>query len=265
MNRTIGGARKAVWRLMPKYKLRYLVWARRLRAEVRRPGRRRSSSSTSSGPRRASTDGARRQLDPPGRRKRVHGLHAAPCRARPDRPGDRRSGDMRKVRLPDGTSVEQPRDDPGTIRDVVRLRAGVLPALQRRGATRLPAGGGFPPAGRPARGRRVPERRRRGPRRWSTSISTSASRPASHAWASTPRWRKAAVGVPDLRQGLEAGRRRAVGRPLPASAPLRALQHERQLPSQAPEDRVTRTASNCTPISRPNTCGRSEAPQISRR
>ena len=39
------------------------------------------------------------------------------------------------------------------------------------------------------------------------------------------------VGVPDLRQGLEEGRRRGLGRPLSAPPPLRALPRRRELPS----------------------------------
>src|SRR5581483_2861850 len=46
------------------------------------------------------------------------------------------------------------------------------------------------------------------------------------------------VGVPDLRQGLEAGRRRALGRALPAHAALRAARRGRQLALQAARRRA---------------------------
>ena len=99
---------------------------------------------------------------------------------------------MCEVMLPDGTPhpSQQPRDDPGRPRHVVRLRAGVLP-LPRRRAARLPARG-LPGRRRasttPASATRTSATSRA---RSSTRISTSASRPASTTRASTPRSRRA--------------------------------------------------------------------------
>ena len=120
------------------------------------------------------------------------GLPAAAGRALP-RPGPRQR-DARDVRgaAPgrDAASVEQPRDDPGRPRHVVRLRAGVLP-LPRRRAARLPAR-------RASRRRRASTTRASASRTSATSrarssrrTSTSASRRASTSRASTPRWPRA--------------------------------------------------------------------------
>ena len=225
------------WRLMPKYKLEYL-WLDGYEPVPNIRGKTKVVEFDEfPDARRAPALGLRRQLDPPGRRERL-GLHAAPRRALPGpRPGERRPRDVRgHAPGRDAASVEQPRDDPGRSRDMVRLRAGVLP-LQGRGAARLPGGRRLPaPAGRVLHRRRLPERRRRGPR-----DRRRASRPLPRgrhlAHGHQRRGGEGPVGVPDLRQGLEAGRRRAVGRALPAPAALRALRRRRQLPSQAPRGR----------------------------
>ena len=86
----------------------------------------------------------------------------------------------------DAAPEQQPRDDPGRSRHLVRLRAGVLPLPGRRPA-RLPAR-------RASRRRRASTTRASAtrtsatsPARSSTPTSTSASRPASTTRASTPR------------------------------------------------------------------------------
>ena len=131
----------------------------------------------------------------------------------------------------DAASVEQPRDDSGRPRHVVRLRAGVLP-LSRRRAARLPGRGLPGAAGRVLHGRRLQERRRRRPRdrrRAHRPLPRGGHQPRGHQ----RRGREGPVGVPDLRQGLEAGRGRGVDRALPAPAPLRELRRRHQLPPEA--------------------------------
>ena len=129
---------------------------------------------------------------------------------------------MCEVMLPDGTP--HPSNSRATIPDdpghVVRVRAGVLP-LPRRRAARLPARGLPGPAGRVLHRRRLQERRRhraRDRRHAPRPLPRGRHQPRGHQ----RRGRQGPVGVPDLRQGLEAGRRRGLDRALPAAAPLRA-------------------------------------------
>ena len=141
---------------------------------------------------------------------------------------------MCEVLLPDGTphpsnSRAAIPDDPG---HVVRLRAGVLLLLGRRSA-RLPGRRRLPGAAGRVLHRRRPQERRlaRAPARRGASrpLPRRRDQPRGHQ----RRGGEGPVGVPDLRQGLEARRRRDVGRPLPAAAPLRALRRRRQLALQA--------------------------------
>ena len=132
--------------------------------------------------------------------------------------------------------VEQPRHDPGRPGHVVRLRAGVLP-LPRRRAARVPARGLPRSAGRVLHRRRLQERRRgraRDRRRAHRPLPRGRHQPRGHQRGG----REGPVGVPDLRQGLEARRRRDVDRPLPAAAALRALRRRRQLPPEAARRRA---------------------------
>ena len=181
--------------------------------------------------------GLRRQLDPPGRRQRL-GL-PAPAGGDLHGPGpaERRARDVR------GTAARRdaaPEQHPGVrrrrSRHLVRLRAGVLP-LSRRPAARLPGGRVPAAAGRVLHRRRPQERRRRRPR-----DRRCPHRPL-HRGGPGPRGcqrrgREGSVGVPDLRQGLEARRRRALDRALSPPAPLRALRRGRQLPPEAARRRA---------------------------
>ena len=179
----------------------------------------------------------RRQLDAPGGRLEL-GLLPAAGRALP-RPGPRER-DARDVRgaAPgrDAASVEQPRLDPRRPGRVVRLRAGVLP-VQGRPPARLPRRRLPGAAGRVLHGRRLQERRRR-----RTRDRRHAHRPLPGR-GDQPRGRQRRggeepVGVPDLRQGLAPCRRRGLDRALPAPAPVRAVRHRHQLPSEAARRRA---------------------------
>ena len=177
--------------------------------------------------------GLRRQLDPAGGRQRLR-LRPQAGRALPrSRPDERRARDVRGAAPGrNAASEQQPGDDPGRPGHVVRLRAGVL--LLRRGlAARVPVRRRLPgAAGRVLHGRRAQERglrRARDRRSPPRSLPRGRHQPRGHQ----RRGRQGAVGVPDLRQGLEAGRRRDVDRPLPAAAPLRAVRRRRQLALQA--------------------------------
>ena len=99
---------------------------------------------------------------------------------------------MCEVMLPDGTPhpSQQPRDDPGRPRHVVRVRAGVLP-LPRRRAARLPARGLPAAAGRVLHRRRLQERRRHRARDRRHAPRPLPRGRASTTRASTPRSRRA--------------------------------------------------------------------------
>ena len=149
-------------------------------------------------------------------------------------------------------------------RRLVRLRAGVLP-LPGRLAARVPAGGLPRAAGRVLHRRRLQERRRR-----RAADRRRAHRPLHRGRhrdrGRQRRGREGPVGVPDLRQGRQARRRRALDRALPDASPLRALRRRRQLPSEAARRRAsTGTAPACTRTSRPSRCARSAARSTSRR
>ena len=141
---------------------------------------------------------------------------------------------MCEVLLPDGTP--HPSNSRATIPDDPDTWFGFEQEyfFYVEGApARLPGGRRLPgPAGRVLHGRRPQERRlarprdRRGAPR---PLPRGRHQPRGHQ----RRGREGPVGVPDLRQGLEAGRRRDVDRPLPAPAPLRALRRRRQLALQA--------------------------------
>ena len=210
--------------------------------------------------------GLRRQLDPPGRGQQLR-LHAEAGRALP-RPGpdERRARDVRGAAPRRHAAPEQqPGDDPGRPGHVVRLRAGVLPLRRRRSRSasrpaRLPGA-----AGRVLHRRRPQERRlarprdRRGAPR---PLPRGRHQPRGHQ----RRGGQGPVGVPDLRQGLEAGRRRDVDRPLPAAAPLRdATASTSTGTASRSAPRSTGTAPACTPTSRRSTCARSAARSTSRR
>ena len=179
--------------------------------------------------------GLRRQLDAAGRRQRL-GLRAASrSRSSPTRRATNGVLVMCEVLLPGRHAApeQQPRDDPGRSRHVVRVRAGVL--LLRRTARPLgfPAGGGFPaPQGEYYTGvghKNVGSIARADRRGAPRPLPRGGDQPRGHQ----RRGREGPVGVPDLRQGLEARRRRDVDRPLPAAPPLRALRRRRQLALQA--------------------------------
>ena len=216
-------------------------------------------------PRGAAGLGLRRQLDAPGRGQQL-GLPAAAGRDLPrSGTGQRRARHVRGAAARrDAAPEQQPRDDPGRPRHVVRLRAGVLPLPGRRPA-RLPARRVPAAAGRVLHGRRLQERRRRRARdrrRAHRPLPRGGHQPRGHQ----RRGRQGPVGVPDLRQGLEAGRRRGLDRPLPAPASLRALPRRRELPPQAARHGATTgTAPGCTRTSRRSTCARSAARSTSRR
>ena len=71
------------------------------------------------------------------------------------------------------------------------------------------------------------------------------------------------VGVPDLRQGLQAGRRRDVGRPLPDGAPDREVRHRHRVSLQAAGRHRLERLRHALPTSRPPICARSVARSIS--
>ena len=126
--------------------------------------------------------------------------------------------------------------------------------------------GGLPgAAGRVLHGRRLQERRRRRARdrrRAHRPLPRGRHQPRGHQ----RRGRQGPVGVPDLRQGLEAGRRRGVDRPLPPAAPLRALPRRRELPPEAARHgaRLERLRHAHELLDR-GTCARSAARSTSRR
>ena len=140
---------------------------------------------------------------------------------------------MCEVLLPDGTP--HPSNSRATIPDDPDTWFGFEQEyfLYRDG---LPLG--FPPARLPGAAGRVLHRRRlqerrlarpRDRRRAPRPLPRGRHQPRGHQ----RRGGEGPVGVPDLRQGLEAGRRRDVDRPLPAAAPLRELRRRRQLALQA--------------------------------
>ena len=140
---------------------------------------------------------------------------------------------MCEVLLPDGTP--HPSNSRATIPDDPDTWFGFEQEyfLYRDGvAARLPARGVPGPAGRVLHRRRLQERRRRRPRdrvHPSRPLPRRRHQPRGHQ----RRGGQGPVGVPDLRQGLEAGRRRGVGRPVPAPAALREVPRRRELPPEA--------------------------------
>ena len=141
---------------------------------------------------------------------------------------------MCEVLLPDGTP--HPSNSRATIPDDPDTWFGFEQEYffyVGRLTARLPGGRRLPgAAGRVLHGRRPQERRlarardRRGAPR---PLPGGGDQPRGHQ----RRGREGPVGVPDLRQGLEAGSRRDVDRALPAAPPLRALRRRRQLALQA--------------------------------
>ena len=135
---------------------------------------------------------------------------------------------MCEVLLPDGTphpsnSRATIPDDPGTWfgfeQEYFLYRDGVPLGFPREG---FPA-----PQGEYYTGRRLQERRRRRPRdrgRAHRPLPRGGDQPRGHQ----RRGGEGPVGVPDLRQGLEAGGRRGLARPVPAAAALRALLRRRR-------------------------------------
>ena len=136
--------------------------------------------------------GLRRQLDAPGRRQQL-GLHAEAGRglSRSDQE-ERRARHVRSAHARrHAASEQQPRDDPGRSRYVVRFRAGILPLPGRRAARASPPAAASRrrrASTTPASATRTSARSRA---RSSIRTSTSASRPASTTKASTPKWPRA--------------------------------------------------------------------------
>ena len=176
--------------------------------------------------------GLRRQLDPAGRRQQLR-LRPEAGRALP-RPGpdERRARDVRGAAPGRDAASEQ---QPGRRSRTTRTRGSASSrstSSTSRAAARLPGGRLPGAAGRVLHRRRPQERRlarardRRGAPR---PLPRGRDQPRGHQ----RRGGEGPVGVPDLRQGLQAGRRRDVDRALPAAAPLRALRRRRQLALQA--------------------------------
>ena len=210
--------------------------------------------------------GLRRQLDPAGRGQQL-GLHAA----------------SRSPSIPDPTRIERrardvrgdaARRDAASVATAAR-RSRTIPtrgsgssrstSSTGRRAARLPARGLPGPAGRVLHRRRLQERRRhraRDRRQAPRPLPRGRHQPRGHQ----RRGGEGPVGVPDLRQGLEDGRRRDLDRPLPAAAPLREVRRRRELPSASRSAWTsTGTAPACTRTSRRSTCARSAARSTSRR
>src|SRR5581483_2317324 len=115
-------------------------------------------------------------------------------------------------------------------------RAGVLP-LSRRRPARVPEGGLPRAPGRVLHRRWLQERRRhRAPHR--RGAHRPLPRGGHQSRGDQRRGREGSVGVPDLRQGLEAGRRRALDRAVPPDAPVRELLRGHQLALQAARRRA---------------------------
>ena len=203
--------------LMAKYKLEY-IWldgyepVPNLRSKTTDEGVRQLPDA-----RGAPALGLRRQLDAPGRRRQL-GLHAEAGRGRiPTRRRANGALVMCEVLMPDrtphpsNTRATIP-DDPARGSDSSRSTSST--ATARRSASRRRA-----------------SRRRRASTTRASATRTSATSPA-RSWTRTStlprgrhqprghqrRGRQGPVGVPDLRQGLEAGRRRGVDGALPAPA-----------------------------------------------
>ena len=141
---------------------------------------------------------------------------------------------MCEVMMPDGKTphaVEQARHHPRRSRRLVRLRAGIF-LLQGRPSARLPGGRLSGAAGPLLHRRRLQERRRHRPqdgRRASRSLPRGRHQPRRHQRRSG----EGPVGIPDLRQGLQEGRRRDVDGPLPDAAAHRKIRRRHRVPLQA--------------------------------
>ena len=166
-----------------------------------------------------------------GRLVRLHAQARAPLPR--FHPQERRAGDVRSddAGRQDPAPVEQARHHPRRSGRLVRLRAGIL-LLQGRPPARLPVDR-LPGAPGPVllRRRLFERRRRRAQDRRGASrpLPRRRHQPRGHQ----RRGGQGPVGIPDLRQGLQEGRRRDVGRPLPAAAPLREVRNRRRVPLQA--------------------------------
>ena len=168
---------------------------------------------------------------------------------------------MCEVMLPDGTPhpEQQPRDHrrttptPGSASSrSTSSTATAGPSGSRTSGFPLPQGEYYTGVGF----RNVGDGRARDRRRAHRPLHRRRPEPRGRQ----RRGREGPVGVPDLRQGLEAGGRRAVDRALPAAAPLRAVRRRRQLPSEAARRRrSTGTDRGCTRTSRRSTSARSAA------
>ncbi len=173
---------------------------------------------------------------------------------------------MCEVMMPDGVTPHATNkratilDDCGRL---VRLRAGIL-LLQGRPPARLPRRRLSGAAGPLLHRRRLQERRRR-----RAPDRRGASRPLPRRRHQPRRHQRRSgegpVGIPDLRQGLQEGRRRDVDGPLPAGAPHREVRHRHRVPLQAARrHRLERLGHARQLLDRP-TCATSAARTTSRR
>ncbi len=181
----------------------------------------------------ASAVGLRRLVDHAGRRPFV-GLRAeAGRRLSRRRAQERRAGDVRSDdagrRHP--AFDQQARHHPRRCRRLVRLRAGIF-LLQGRPAARLPGSRLSGAAGSVLHRRRLQECRLGRPRdrrRASRPLPRRRHQPRRHQRRSG----EGPVGIPDLRQGLQEGRRRNVDGSLPDAASHREIRHRHRVPLQA--------------------------------
>ena len=172
---------------------------------------------------------------------------------------------MCEVMMPDGKtphSDQQARHHPRRSGRLVRLRAGIF-LLQGRPPARLPAARLSGAAGPLLHRRRLQERRRHRPR-----DRRGASRPVPRRRHQPRRHQRRSgqgpVGIPDLRQGLQEGRRRNVDGPLPDAAPDREVRRRHRIPLQAARRHRLERLRHARQLLHRSTCARSAARNTSR-